>query len=221
MLEQISTELSERERRVLEGHPSDSDTTRDAELSDREASLATSMLELERQREQLAALEQTTMERSARVEIAQARLDERTAELARVADELNAREVELARLEHTTRERAGQADLAQARLDERATELASVAETLDTRELELEAQLPPPPTEVEPEQTHLLFVGGDRYRLLPGDGPAPAPGSEITLDGTAYRVVGIRASPLPGDPRRCALLEPRPPADSETEIPVE
>jgi DNA repair exonuclease SbcCD ATPase subunit len=178
MLEQISTELAERERRVLEGRASEGHEVRDAELSSREASLAASALELERRREQLAALEQATMERAARGDIAQAQLDERAAELARLAEELNERELQLA------------------------------------------AQRPPAPVEPDPERAHLLFVGGDRYRLVAGDGPAPAPGSEIALDGAMYRVVGMGASPLPGDPRHCALLEPLLQA-SEVEIPVE
>lgn len=220
MLEQISTDLSERERHLLESRPAEGEETRDAVLAAREASLADSALELERRREQIATLEQTTMERSARAEIGQAELDERAAELARLADAMRERELQLAELEQTTTKRAAGAEAAHAKLNERSAELARLAEDLRERELALAAH-PPAPAEPEPEREHLLFVGGDRYRLVAGEGPAPPPGREIGLEGAVYRVVGMGASPLPGDVRRCALLEPVTPPDSEIEIPVE
>jgi hypothetical protein len=35
---------------------------------------------------------------------------------------------------------------------------------------------------------------------------APAPGETLVLEGERYLVARIGASPLPGDPRRCAYL---------------
>jgi hypothetical protein len=59
---------------------------------------------------------------------------------------------------------------------------------------------------------HLLFVGRSTgYVLIERNGEPPQPGSEVELaegEGT-YVVAKIAASPLPGDPRRCAYLNSR------------
>ena len=66
--------------------------------------------------------------------------------------------------------------------------------------------------EPEPEEpletAHLLFAAGDRYRLADREGPAPEPGTVIELDTQRFVVRRLGASPLPGDPRRCAYVEP-------------
>jgi hypothetical protein len=57
--------------------------------------------------------------------------------------------------------------------------------------------------------THLLFVAGQEgYDLRPRAGPPPAVGGELELDGRRYLVQKVGRSPLPGDERRCAYLEP-------------
>lgn len=58
---------------------------------------------------------------------------------------------------------------------------------------------------------HLLLVpsaGG--YELVERVGAFPSPGETLELDGRSGRfaVTRIARSPLPGDLRRCALLEP-------------
>ena len=59
---------------------------------------------------------------------------------------------------------------------------------------------------------HLLFVAnGSRYGLLLRDGPVPDLHAEIVLTDAfegRFRVCKVGRSPLPGDPRRCAFLEP-------------
>ena len=59
-----------------------------------------------------------------------------------------------------------------------------------------------------PIDGHVLFApaaGG--YRLLVREGVAPACGAELELEGGRFRVLRHGPSPLPGDLRRCALLE--------------
>jgi hypothetical protein len=64
----------------------------------------------------------------------------------------------------------------------------------------------------EGAQAHLLFISHlSRYELVPRDGPVPPVDGELVLgDGVEgrYRVCKVGPSPLPGDPRRCAFLEP-------------
>jgi hypothetical protein len=54
---------------------------------------------------------------------------------------------------------------------------------------------------------HLLFVPSPRgYRLEERDGSPPARDERIDVDGSAFVVSRIGASPLPLDPRPCAYL---------------
>jgi len=57
---------------------------------------------------------------------------------------------------------------------------------------------------------HLLFVTKPTgYELAEGDGDPPATGSTIELgDMGRFEVVKIASSPLPGDSRLCAYLQP-------------
>lgn len=60
--------------------------------------------------------------------------------------------------------------------------------------------------------THVLFIGhASGYQLLSREGRVPEAGTEITLSehgGGRYLVSKVGPSPLPGDARRCAFLEP-------------
>ncbi|MGZ4358492.1 MAG: hypothetical protein ACXVYM_01645 [Gaiellaceae bacterium] len=56
---------------------------------------------------------------------------------------------------------------------------------------------------------YLLFAwkpGG--YELLAREGEVPAVGSVLVEDGRELRVGKLGPSPLPGDDRRCAYLQP-------------
>lgn len=57
---------------------------------------------------------------------------------------------------------------------------------------------------------HLLFVTKPTgYELAERDGDPPATGSTIELDDAGrFEVVKIGSSPLPGDNRPCAYLQP-------------
>jgi hypothetical protein len=56
---------------------------------------------------------------------------------------------------------------------------------------------------------HLLFVWKPSgYELRERDGDPPETGSELEEDGTRMVVAKVAPSPLPGDERRCAYLQP-------------
>jgi len=58
--------------------------------------------------------------------------------------------------------------------------------------------------------THLLFVWKPTgYELEEREGEPPPVGSDIEQNGSTMTVVKVAASPLPGDGRRCAYLQPR------------
>ena len=60
--------------------------------------------------------------------------------------------------------------------------------------------------------THVLFIWhASGYQLLSREGRVPEAGTEIILSehgGSRYLVSKVGPSPLPGDTRRCAFLEP-------------
>ncbi len=54
----------------------------------------------------------------------------------------------------------------------------------------------------------LAFVTSPQgYTLVPQTGSAPVPGEVLQLDGSAFRVLRLAPSPLPGDERRCVVVE--------------
>jgi hypothetical protein len=76
--------------------------------------------------------------------------------------------------------------------------------------LEAEPDVEPTP-EPEVEKTgYLVFAwtpGG--YTLHENSGRVPEVGALMSIDGHEYAVAKLSRSPLPGDERRCAYLEPR------------
>jgi hypothetical protein len=70
----------------------------------------------------------------------------------------------------------------------------------------------PAPLPALPQQTDdgswLAFVpSAHGYTLIVQPGLLPPPGNELDLDGARYRVLRHAPSPLPGDGRRCAVVE--------------
>lgn len=56
---------------------------------------------------------------------------------------------------------------------------------------------------------YLLFVWKPSgYELHERDGDAPAVGDEVEEDAVRMTVTKVAPSPLPGDSRRCAYLQP-------------
>ncbi len=55
----------------------------------------------------------------------------------------------------------------------------------------------------------LLFVGKPSgYELREREGEPPAVGDRVEEDGTQMTVTKVATSPLPGDERRCAYVQP-------------
>ncbi len=102
--------------------------------------------------------------------------------------------------------------LAQRRLNDQARDLRSLERTvseLGSRVEGLAAATPAPEAPVDDGHV-LLLSSAEGYRLVDGDGPPPEPGGLVEVGGRRYRVLNRRASPYPGDRRRCALALPAP-----------
>jgi hypothetical protein len=57
--------------------------------------------------------------------------------------------------------------------------------------------------------SYLLFVWRPSgYELRERDGDPPGVGEEVEAEATRMTVTKVAASPLPGDTRRCAYLQP-------------
>jgi len=57
--------------------------------------------------------------------------------------------------------------------------------------------------------SHVLFVSTPNgYELHEREGDPPPAGAEIEQQNTRFVVTKVAASPLPGDGRRCAYLQP-------------
>jgi hypothetical protein len=60
-------------------------------------------------------------------------------------------------------------------------------------------------------ETYLLFVWKPTgYELEEREGEPPSVGDEVEQNGSTMTVVKVAPSPLPGDRRRCAYLQPDP-----------
>jgi len=71
------------------------------------------------------------------------------------------------------------------------------------------APVPEPESEPEVRGDHLLFAWTPQgYALRDGLGDIPTVGSRVSVNGHEYAVAKLARSPLPGDERRCAYLEP-------------
>ncbi len=58
-------------------------------------------------------------------------------------------------------------------------------------------------------ERYLLFVWKPTgYELRERDGELPKVGDEVEEDGVQMTVTKVASSPLPGDARRCAYLQP-------------
>ena len=173
-------DLERREERSRELHTRVEQILREgsAELDQRQAELNARAAALERREAELAIAEERVAERSREL----GAVELRRAAVERREDALRARALELER---------------------QAAEIASLASRLDAIGTSAAARKAPAP----PETSHVVLTSGDRYRLVERDGPAPAPGDDVELEEGTYRCVRITISPLPADPRRCAVVE--------------
>ena len=189
------------------------------ELEARAAELRGAVAELEqreaRARELHARVEQVLREGSAE-------LDVRHSDLVVRATELDRREQALADTESRVEERArafGAVELRSAAVERREQALQERESALERREQELRerewelarreaaAGSDPLPTHSAPEDAYVAFTLDHGYRLVERDGALPQPGDTVVLDDGPHRCIRLTASPYPGDPRRCAVLE--------------
>jgi hypothetical protein len=191
---------------------------RGRELEERSAQLRTAVGELEhreeRTRELHARVEQILRDGAAELDLRQAELTVRAAELDRREAALSDTE---AKVEHRRRElgavellrvaverREGAVRLREEELERRAVEIAALARRLD----ELGGVLGEIHTLRLPrDDEYVALLAGDRYRLLTIAGPPPLSGELLEVEHELHRCVRVTGSPLPGDDRRCALLE--------------
>jgi hypothetical protein len=202
---------------------------RGRELELRTAQLAATVADLQRREERAREL-RTAVEEMLRH--GSAELDERHAKLNELAAELTRREQALSTAEQGITERRGElgavelhraalerreeaivereaaVEQAASLLRERDRELTERAQELERRDRHA-AEAPAPAAAEEPVETaHLVFASGDRYRLHELAGPSPAAGTVVELEGRQYAVRRVGPSPLPGDARRCAYVDP-------------
>lgn len=187
------------------------------ELEEHAARFAARIEELER-REQLLRDARLSVERLLR--LGSSDLEERELELTQLVGELTEREARLRAHEaELARRRAelGAVELRRAALERRERELAQREAELAAREARSAAREPArgqdaPPASATPSPV-LLFVPGDRYRLVEAERPPVAAGDIVELEGGEYLVARTGPSPLPGDARRCAYLVRKPGGD--------
>ena len=87
---------------------------------------------------------------------------------------------------------------------------AAKAAEIDRLEDALAALSPDPVPEPEPEPTaYLVFAWTTKgYALHAASGEPPSVGTRVAVNGAEHSVAKVTGSPLPGDERRCAYLEP-------------
>ena len=193
---------------------------RGRELEERSAEIRAVVQELEhreeRARELHVRVEQILRDGAAELDLRQAELSVRSAELdaretsveqaeAKVEDRrraLGAVELRAAAVER--REEAVR--LRERELERRAGDLAELARQLD----ELGETLAAAGLRPEREDEHVVLAVDGRYHLAVRPGPVPKPGEIVELEDGRYRCIRVAGSPLPGDDRRCAVLEPAP-----------
>jgi hypothetical protein len=101
-----------------------------------------------------------------------------------------------------------QAQEALRRIEEAAAAKAFEIEILEEAVAALEAE-PKPEPEPAPIPAHLLFAWTPKgYSLHEASGDLPSVGARVGINGSEYSVAKVARSPLPGDERRCAYLEP-------------
>ncbi|MGL6279604.1 MAG: hypothetical protein ACRC50_08645, partial [Gaiella sp.] len=133
-------------------------------------------------------------------------------------DELGRREVELVAREQAVEERRrelGAVELLRASVERREEALARREEELERASAAVAAAAEAAaatqaaaPLDHARDDAHVVVLPRDGYRLVARPGPAPPAGTSLDLDGLTFSVTHVGRSPLPGDDRRCAFLEP-------------
>ena len=190
---------------------------RGREIEEQTARLQATIEGLERREEQAARLRAAVEEM---LRHGSAELDERHAQLTALAADLRSREDAVRELEQdlaVRKQELGAVELRRAAVErreqaagEREAALEEAAAALRRREREsADAGRGPALGAHEPEPTaHRLFLGSGPYRFVDRDGPPPAAHETLEVEGTFFVVTRVGTSPVPGDGRPCAYLEP-------------
>jgi len=202
-------------RRVLSYGPSPEErleqllAQRRSELDEHAARLHESIAELER-REELLRDSRASVERMLRLGTSD--LEAREAELTTFVSELTEREKQVSEAEEELarrRQELGAVELKRASverreraLDAKQAELAELAAELEERA----SRLPSTGSGSEPTEVELLFVPGERYRVVELAATELWTGAPFELENESFVVSQIGRSPLPADGRRCAYL---------------
>jgi hypothetical protein len=200
-------------RRVLSYGPSPEErleqllAQRREELEQHAAKLHESIAELER-REELLRDSRASVERMLRLGTSE--LEAREAELTSFVRELTEREGQLARTEEELarrRQELGAVELKRASVESRERAVTAKEEALASLEAELDERAAASPRPADaPTSVEVVFVPGERYRVVEIAATELRRGDPFELDGDAFLVARIGASPLPADPRSCAYL---------------
>lgn len=197
---------------------------RGREIQERTEQLQATIADLERREEQTGRLRSAVEEM---LRHGSAELDERHAELAALALELGARDEKVRAAERDVavrKQELGAVELRRAAVErreqvaaEREAALEAISAELTTREerSSAEASAPTPlrlpggsvAPGLEPTG-HILYVPGGGYRVVERSGRAPYVDERVEVDGLTFVVTRVGRSPLPGDRRECAYLEP-------------
>lgn len=180
---------------------------RRAELDEHATRLRESIAELER-REELLRDSRASVERMLRLGTSD--LEAREAELTDFLAGLTEREAALASAEEDLarrRQELGAVELKRAAIERRERALEARATELDERETELEErEASAPSLGAEPVTVELVFMPGERYRIVEVEPVELTRGYAFDVEEVEYVVTRIARSPLPGDDRRCAYL---------------
>ena len=180
---------------------------RRAELDEHAARLRESIAELER-REELLRDSRASVERMLRLGTSD--LEAREAELTDFLTGLTDRESALAAAEEDLarrRQELGAVELKRAAVERRERALKARETELEQREAELEERTASAPSlSSDPVVVELVFMPGERYRLVDIEPVELTRGYAFDVEGVEYAVARIARSPLPGDDRRCAYL---------------
>jgi len=195
---------------------------RGREIEEQTARLQATIEGLERREEQAARLRAAVEEM---LRHGSAELDERHAQLTALAADLRSREEQVRELEHdlaARRQELGAVELRRAAVERREQAATDLEAALAEAAAELRARQGEPadpgpglgPAQYAPT-AHRLFLGVAPYRFLDRQGPPPATGESVEVEGTAFVVTRVGRSPVPGDERPCVYLEPArtPPPD--------
>ena len=175
------------------------------ELDEHAARLRESIAELER-REELLRDSRTSVERMLRLGTSD--LEAREAELTDYLSSLTEREAAVQEAEADLarrRQELGAVELKRAAVERRERALAEREEELEALREELDERTATS-ADMATGPVDLVFLPGERYRLVEIEPAALTAGHVFEIDDVEYAVARVGSSPLPHDARRCAYL---------------